>query len=97
MLDVSSAAAEAINALTASAGQRDGAGLRIQVADTTEQGAELQVSITDHPAPDDEVITSSAGSTVFVQPYAALYLTDKVLDAYKDVDGNVHFTSHSKI
>ncbi|GLZ32219.1 hypothetical protein Lesp02_44070 [Lentzea sp. NBRC 105346] len=97
MLDVSSAAAEAINAITASTGQQDVAGLRIQVADTTDQGAELSVSMTDQPAPGDEVITLSTGCTVFVQPDAALYLTDKVLDAHKDIDGNIHFTFHSKV
>lgn len=97
MLDITVPAAEAINILVSAAHEDDGAGLRIAVATKTEQGAGLEVSCAHRPAPDDEVITSEAGAQVFLEPEAARYLTDKVLDVRKDVDGRFHFAFHGKI
>jgi iron-sulfur cluster assembly protein len=93
VLEISSAAAEAVKALEG----HDGARLRISIAATTEQGTALQVTMTDQPGPDDQSIKTEDGAEVLVEPAAALYLTDKVLDARKNVDGTIQFLFHGKV
>ncbi|SMD25242.1 hypothetical protein [Lentzea albidocapillata] len=94
MLEISSAAASAIDDLTG-AGER--AGLRIQITAETDAGAALSAAVTEQSGPDDQLIRASTGAKVFIEPAAALYLTDKVLDVRKDVDGKVQFTFHGKV
>jgi Fe-S cluster assembly iron-binding protein IscA len=95
MLDVTVAAGEAINVLTAAEGRRqDSGGLRIGAPD--EQGSALAIEVAAQPVQGDEVITSHAGSQVFLEPGAAGYLSDQVLDVHKDVDGQFHFALRRK-
>jgi Fe-S cluster assembly iron-binding protein IscA len=92
MLTVTDAAAEAISVLSSSEGMGEAGGLRFAVQSETEQGATLAVSVTPEPAAGDEVVTSERGSQVFLDPDAASYLTDKVLDAQPDESGQLNFT-----
>lgn len=94
MLEISSTAAEAIDDLT---GSTEGAGLRIRISNTTDAGAALEAAVTQQSGPDDQLIRASTGAMVFIEPAAALYLTDRVLDAHKDVDGTVRFVFHGKV
>jgi Fe-S cluster assembly iron-binding protein IscA len=94
MLEISSAAASAIDELTESA---ERAGLRIRITAETDAGAALEAAVTEQSGPDDQLIRASTGAKVFIEPAAALYLTDKVLDVRKDVDGTVQFTFHPKV
>jgi iron-sulfur cluster assembly protein len=55
-----------------------------------EPGA-LQVMAASGPARDDQVI-EAAGARVFVEPQAAAYPADKVLDAPFDAQGQAHFS-----
>jgi Fe-S cluster assembly iron-binding protein IscA len=97
MLEVTRAAADAINAATEAKGVQDTGGLRISVESTTEQGATLNTVIADQPAQGDEVVTADAGPRVFLARDAALYLTDKVLDVEPDADGMRHLSLHGRI
>jgi iron-sulfur cluster assembly protein len=97
MLDVTAPAAEAIEAATAAEGVAETGGLRISVESTTDQGARLSSAIVAQPAVGDQVITSEAGPQVFLEPDAALYLTDKVLDIEQDADGKRYFALHSRV
>ncbi|NKE61012.1 iron-sulfur cluster biosynthesis protein [Lentzea sp. PSKA42] len=94
MLEISSAAASAIDELTGSA---ERAGLRIRITAETDAGAALEAAVTEQSGPDDQLIRADSGARVFIEPAAALYLTDKVLDVHKDVDGKVQFTFHGKV
>ena len=97
MLEVTQAAAEAINAATAAKGVEDSGGLRISVDSAGEQGAKLTSAIADQPAEGDEVVTSDLGPQVFLERDAALYLTDKVLDIDQDPNGKRYFSLHGKV
>jgi iron-sulfur cluster assembly protein len=81
VLTITHEAAEAIDAVVHSApNASDGAGLRIArgVAPDGQEGLEL--SVADHPAPDDAVVEAE-GTPVFLESEAAAMLEDKVLDA----------------
>ena len=97
MLEVTPAAAEAINAATAAKGVAATGGLRISVDATTEQGATLASAITAQPADGDQVINSPTGPRVFLQSDAAPYLTDKVLDLEQDPDGKPYLSLHGRV
>jgi hypothetical protein len=96
MLDVTLAAGEAVNVLTAAEGQQGSGGLRIAGGAPDGQGSALAIEVAAQPAHGDEVITLHAGSQVFLEPGAAGYLSDQVLDVHKDVDGQFHFALHRK-
>ena len=51
----------------------------------------LEVSAASGPGEDDEVI-EAAGAHVYLEPQAAIYLQDKVLDAKIDSSGQAHFS-----
>ena len=51
----------------------------------------LQVTATAGPGQGDQVI-EAAGARVFLEPQAAAYLEDKVLDAQLDAQGKAHFS-----
>jgi iron-sulfur cluster assembly protein len=91
MLVLTEAAAEVVKSITSNSQAPDGAGLRI-ASNTPEPGtpAALQVSATAAPGEDDQVV-EAAGARVFVEPQAAIYLDDKVLDAQVDEQGEAHF------
>ena len=97
MLEVTPAAAEAINAATAAKGFEETGGLRISIDSTTEQGATLASAITAQPAEGDQVIISDTGPRVFLDPTAAPYLTDKILDLEQDTDGEPHLALHGRV
>lgn len=97
MLQVTPAAAEAINAATTASGFEEQGGLRISIDSTTEQGATLASTITDQPTDGDQVVTADTGQRVFLDPDAALYLNDKVLDLEQDTDGTAHLTLHGRV
>jgi Fe-S cluster assembly iron-binding protein IscA len=81
MLVLTEAAAEAVKSVTSAPRAGESAGLRIasSVPQPQEPGA-LQVTAAPGPGQDDQVI-EAAGARVFVEPQAAAYLEDKVLDA----------------
>ena len=92
MLVLTEAAAEVVKSVTATPQAPDGAGIRIA---STEPGAEnavpLQVTAELAPDENDQVI-EAAGARVFLEPQAAAYLDDKVLDARFDEQGNAEFS-----
>ncbi|WP_197320231.1 iron-sulfur cluster assembly accessory protein [Saccharomonospora sp. NB11] len=90
MLAMTDAAAEAISALTAQDGQ-DSAGLRFAVQEETEAGAQLALSITPEPEAGDQVLGTESGARVFLEPQAATFLDDKVLDIQQDEEGQLNF------
>jgi iron-sulfur cluster assembly protein len=92
MLVLTEAAAEVVKSVTSTAQAPDGAGLRIASAEAEpERPDALQLTATTGPGEDDQVI-EAAGARVFLEPHAALYLEDKVLDARVDEQGNARFT-----
>ncbi len=92
MLVLTEAAAEAVKALTATPQAPDGSGLRI-VSATSEPGGpeELRASPAPGPSENDQVI-EAAGAHVYLEPQAAAFLADKVLDAQVDSAGNAQFS-----
>jgi iron-sulfur cluster assembly protein len=92
MLVLTEAAAEAVRALTSTPQAPEGSGLRIASTTTapSDPGA-LEVSAAPGPDENDQVI-DAAGAHVFLEPKAAAYLSDKVLDAEVDEQGQPHFS-----
>jgi Fe-S cluster assembly iron-binding protein IscA len=92
MLVLTEAAAEVVKAITATPEAPEGAGLRIAPS-ATEPGntGDLQVSAAPGPHENDQVIETS-GAHVYLEPQAAEYLEDKVLDAQVDSEGRAHFS-----
>ena len=92
MLVLTEAAAEAVKSVTSASRASEGAGLRIasSVLQPQDPGA-LQVTPAPGPGQGDQVV-EAAGARVFVEPQAAAYLADKVLDAQIDVQGKAQFT-----
>jgi len=97
MLVLTEAAAEVVKSVTATpeAPERS-AGLRISQSVPAQGGASsLELAAAMQPDPDDQVVESS-GARVFLDPPAAAYLEDKILDAEVDAEGKVHFTLGSQ-
>jgi len=92
MLVLTEAAAEAVKALTSTPQAPEGSGLRIASSGAaSESPGELQVSAAPGPGENDQVI-DAAGARVYLEPQAAAYLDDKVLDAQIDNEGQAHFS-----
>jgi iron-sulfur cluster assembly protein len=97
MLVLTEAAAEVVKSVTSTPQAPEGAGLRIasSAPDTgipdPENPSGLQVTAAMGPSADDQVV-EAAGARVYLEPRAAAYLEDKVLDAQVDGQGNAHFT-----
>ena len=91
MLVLTEAAAEAVKSVTSTSRPRDGAGLRITSAPYPESPDALRVTAAAGPAENDQVIEAS-GARVFMEPQAAAYLEDKVLDAQLDEHGKARFS-----
>jgi iron-sulfur cluster assembly protein len=92
MLVLTEAAAEVVKSVTSTPQTPDGAGLRIASSTPEpESPGALQVTATTGPQEDDQVI-ETAGARVFLEPQAAIYLEDKVLDARLDEQGNAQFS-----
>ncbi|WP_116047970.1 HesB/IscA family protein [Amycolatopsis palatopharyngis] len=88
MLAMTDAAAEAISALTA---QQESAGLRFAVQAEQEAGAQLALSVAPAPEEGDQVLGTENGAKVFLEPQAADFLDDKVLDVQQDDEGQLNF------
>jgi Fe-S cluster assembly iron-binding protein IscA len=89
MLVLTPTAVAVVNTLTTGEGRPNGAGLRIS-SDTAPPEGGLQVDVTPGPAEHDQILAGS-GARVFLDPHAASYLDDKVLDANIDDQGGAHF------
>jgi iron-sulfur cluster assembly protein len=89
MLVLTEAAAEVVKALSSTPQTPEGSGLRI-VSSAAEPGT-LQVSAATGPGENDQVI-EAAGAHLYLEPQAAAFLEDKVLDAQVDGDGQAHFS-----
>ena len=92
MLVLTEVAAEVVKSVTSTPQAGEGAGLRIAsaVPQPQEPGA-LEVTAASGPGQGDQVIEAS-GARVFIEPQAAAYLEDKVLDAQIDAQGKAHFS-----
>jgi iron-sulfur cluster assembly protein len=91
MLEVTPMAAEVINELTSqSEGTDDSVGLRFALATDDDSQAALELSLSEAAA-GDEVVTADAGAKVIMEPAAAQFLEDKVLDVREDAEGNPAF------
>ncbi|MBK1786488.1 HesB/IscA family protein [Prauserella cavernicola] len=90
MLAMTDAAVEAISALTSQDGQ-EAAGLRFAVREESDAGAQLALSIAPAPEEGDEVLGTNSGARVFLEPQAASFLDDKVLDVQQDDQGQLNF------
>lgn len=92
MLLLTETAAEVVKSVTSTPQTPEGSGLRIaSSAAAPENPGELQLSAEPQPSENDEVI-EAAGARVFLEPNAAMYLQDKVLDAKVDDQGNAQFS-----
>ena len=92
MLVLTEAAAEAVKSVTSTPQTPDGMGLRIvSSAPQPEDPGALQLAAAADPGENDQVI-EAAGARVFLEPQAAAYLEDKVLDAQVDEQGEAHFS-----
>ena len=92
MLVLTEAAAEVVKSVTSTPQAPDSAGLRIaSSAPETENPGGLRLTAEAGPDTGDQVI-EAAGARVFLEPQAAIYLDDKVLDAQVDEQGMAHFS-----
>lgn len=90
MLEVTPMAAEVINELTSQTeGTTDDIGLRFALA-TEQESQALELSLSE-AVDGDEVVAAPAGAKVILEPAAAQYLEDKVLDVRQDDEGNPAF------
>lgn len=92
MLVLTEAAAEVVKAITDTPQAPEIAGLRIasSVAEPGNPGG-LQVSAAPGPDANDQVIEAD-GAHIYLEPQAAVFLEDKVLDAEVDSEGTPHFS-----
>lgn len=90
MLAVTEAAAEAISALTAQGGTQEG-GLRFAIQNESDSQAALALTVAPAPAEGDQVVTANEGAHVFLEPQAADFLSDKVLDVQPNAEGEPTF------
>ncbi|HKS43542.1 MAG TPA: iron-sulfur cluster biosynthesis family protein [Amycolatopsis sp.] len=91
MLAMTDAAADAITALTAQEGKQETGGLRFEVQAQQDSGAQLALSVADQPEAGDQVLGTEGGARVFLEPQAAQFLDDKVLDVQQDESGQLNF------
>jgi Fe-S cluster assembly iron-binding protein IscA len=90
MLVLTDAAAEAVKSLTPAT--PEGSGLRIASSGPEpESPGALELSAAPGPDANDQVV-EAAGAHVYLEPQAAAFLDDKVLDAQIDNEGQAHFT-----
>jgi Fe-S cluster assembly iron-binding protein IscA len=92
MLVLTETAAEVVKSVTSTPQTPDETGLRIvsSAPEPQDPGA-LQITAATGPGENDQVI-EAAGARVFLEPQAAAYLDDKVLDAQIDEQGQARFT-----
>jgi Fe-S cluster assembly iron-binding protein IscA len=90
MLVLTPAAVQVVKSVTAAPEAPEGAGLRIAASPASEDTGALQVTAAESPGPQDRVLEED-GARVFLEPQAAEYLDDKVLDAQMDEQGTASF------
>lgn len=90
MLTVTDNAAFAIRTLAGQTDAPEETGVRISPATEEAGGAELALSVTEGPLPEDQVIESQ-GARLFVDSGVAESLADKALDAQVTEQGQVQF------
>ncbi len=94
MLAITQNAAEAIKSITDAPEFGDEAGLRV-VAAPGDERPELTLSIADGPEEEDEEL-EEGDVRVFLEPDAASYLDDKILDArYDESNRRLSFVVHA--
>ena len=92
MLVLTEAAAKVVKSVTSTPQAPQAAGLRISsTAPVPDSASALQVEAVSAPGENDQVL-EAAGARVFVEPQAAGFLDDKVLDAQVDGEGNARFS-----
>jgi iron-sulfur cluster assembly protein len=92
MLVLTEAAAEVVKSVTETPQAPEGTGLRITQSEQEPGSANgLQLAAAAQPGAGDQVVEIS-GARVFLDPPAAAFLEDKVLDAEVDTQGKVRFT-----
>jgi iron-sulfur cluster assembly protein len=91
MLVLTEAAAEVVKAIASTPQAPDGSGLRIMSSAGSADPGALQVTAAPGPNENDQVVEAS-GAHVYLEPQAAAYLEDKVLDAEVDSEGKAHFS-----
>jgi Fe-S cluster assembly iron-binding protein IscA len=92
MLVLTEAAAQVVKSVTSTLQAPQAAGLRISSsAPASDSASTLQVEAVSGPGENDQVL-EAAGARVFVEPRAAGFLDDKVLDAQVDGQGNPRFS-----
>ena len=91
MLVLTEAAAEVVKSVTETPQAPNGTGLRITQS-PQEPGAAsaLELAAAPEPGANDQIV-EAAGARVFLDPQAAAYLEDKILDAQVDAQGQVRF------
>lgn len=89
MLTITGEAAEAVKTLVSSQGGTDGAGLRFATQTDDEANIAIEVSVAPAPAEGDSMLEVD-GARVFLEPGAASFLDDKLLDTQQDDDGNLN-------
>jgi iron-sulfur cluster assembly protein len=90
MLALTPAAVEVVNTITAASGMPDTAGLRIATTGEDPRSGGLELEIVPEPVDRDEVV-GETGARIFLEPGAAAYLSDKVLDGQLDDEGRARF------
>ena len=91
MLVLTEAAAEVVKAIASTPQAPEGSGLRIMSSAGSADPGALQVTAAPGPNENDQVV-EAAGAHVYLEPQAAAYLEDKVLDAEVDSEGKAHFS-----
>lgn len=89
MLTMTSNAAEAVKTLVSGQGAPEGGGLRFATQTDDQANTAIEVSVAPAPTEGDSVLETS-GARVFLEPSAASFLDDKLLDAQQDDEGNVN-------
>jgi iron-sulfur cluster assembly protein len=90
MLVLTPVATDVLRGITQADGTPDNAGLRIAATTDNEHNDALELAVTAGPGETDQVL-SGEGGQIFLDPPAAAYLDDKVLDATVDAEGNAAF------
>lgn len=92
MLTITQNAAEAIKGIVQMSELPDEGGLRIAAQDPSVDSGPPSFELTLAPEPDDaDEVLQEEGAQIFLEPKAASYLDDKVLDAQIETD-RVNFT-----
>jgi Fe-S cluster assembly iron-binding protein IscA len=91
VLTLTPAAAEAVGAISTASGVPETGGLRIAPAMDPQSSGGLELQLVAGPDEGDQVV-AEPGIRVFLEPRAADYLADKVLDGGLDDQGRANFT-----